>query len=384
MLQHVLMFLLGLVVLTAGAEAMVRGAARLALTLGISPLVVGLTIVAFGTSAPEMAVSAGAALSGSGDLAVGNVVGSNIANILLILGLSSLITPLVVNEQIIRQEIPIMIGASALFLALSMDGNINRGEGILLFVLVIVYAVFLVRQSRRASPKSQQAFAEEMPDTQSRWDAHWLVQSALVIAGLGMLVLGAGWLVDAAVAIARGFGVSDLVIGLTVVAVGTSMPEIATSLVAAWRGERDIAVGNVVGSNIFNILACMGLAGALADGGIAVSAAARDFDLWVMFAVTLACLPIAMIGRRIVRVEGAVFVAYYLAYTAYLVLSAIRHDQLAVYAGWISNFALPATIILMVLYFVRNQAGDAALNEPQSAASGPVDDHSPSKVDAGL
>ncbi|MCK6391838.1 MAG: calcium/sodium antiporter, partial [Azonexus sp.] len=341
-------------------------------------------IVAFGTSAPEMAVSAGAALSGSGDLAVGNVVGSNIANILLILGLSSLITPLVVNEQIIRQEIPIMIGASALFLALSMDGNINRGEGILLFVLVIVYAVFLVRQSRLASPKSQQAFAEEMPDTQSRWDAHWLVQSALVIAGLGMLVLGAGWLVDAAVAIARGFGVSDLVIGLTVVAVGTSMPEIATSLVAAWRGERDIAVGNVVGSNIFNILACMGLAGALADGGIAVSAAARDFDLWVMFAVTLACLPIAMIGRRIVRVEGAVFVAYYLAYTAYLVLSAIRHDQLAVYAGWISNFALPATIILMVLYFVRNQAGDAALNEPQSAASGPVDDHSPSKVDAGL
>lgn len=353
MLEHILMFILGLAALTLGAELMVRGAARLALTFGISPLVVGLTIVAFGTSAPEMAVSAGAALSGSGDLAIGNVVGSNIANILLILGLSALIVPLAVNEQIIRQEIPIMIGASLLFLVLALDGNISRLEGGLLFSLVIVYTVFLVTQSRRASKATEAEFADEMPDTSSKWDAHWSVQMLLVLAGLGLLVLGADWLVDAAVAVARMFGVSDLVIGLTVVAVGTSMPEIATSLVAAFRGQRDIAVGNVVGSNIFNVFACLGFAGLIADGGIVVSEAARNFDLWVMLAVAFACLPIVVTGREIARWEGGVFIGYYVAYTLYLVLAAVQHSSLPLFSTAMLSYVLPLTVITLIVSFVR-------------------------------
>lgn len=353
MLEHLLMFTLGLIALTIGAELMVRGAARLALTFGISPLVVGLTIVAFGTSAPEMAVSAGAALSGSGDLAIGNVVGSNIANILLILGLSALIVPLAVNEQIIRQEIPIMIGSCLLFLVLALDGNISRGEGALLFALVIVYTVFLVTQSRRASKAAEAEFAEEMPDTTSTWDAHWSVQALLVLGGLVLLVLGADWLVDSAVAVARAFGVSDLVIGLTVVAIGTSMPEIATSLVAAFRGQRDIAVGNVVGSNIFNIFACMGFAGLIADGGIAVSETARNFDLWVMLAVAFACLPIVVTGREIARWEGGVFLGYYAAYTLYLVLAATQHESLPAFSTAMLSYVLPLTVITLIVSFVR-------------------------------
>lgn len=353
MLEHILMFILGLVALTIGAELLVRGAARLALTFGISPLVIGLTIVAFGTSAPEMAVSAGAALNGSADIAIGNVVGSNIVNVLFILGLSALIVPLAVNEQIIRQEIPIMIGASLLFVVLALDGSISRGEGLLLFALVIVYSTFLVIQSRRASKAAQDEFAEEMPDTSSQWDAHWSVQALLVIGGLGLLVIGADWLVDAAVAVARAFGVSDLVIGLTVVAVGTSMPEIATSLVAAFRGQRDIAVGNVVGSNIFNIFACLGVAGILADGGVTVSEAARNFDLWVMLAVAFACLPIFVTGREIARWEGGVFIAYYVAYTAYLVLAATQHSSLPTFSTVMLSYVLPLTVITLIVSFVH-------------------------------
>ncbi|PKO63691.1 MAG: sodium:calcium antiporter, partial [Betaproteobacteria bacterium HGW-Betaproteobacteria-17] len=258
MLMQALMFVLGLVALVIGAEAMVRGASRLAVSWGISPLVVGLTVVAFGTSAPEMAVSVGAALSGTSDLAIGNVVGSNIANILLILGISALVAPLLVHEQIIRQEVPVMIGATLLVVAMALDGGIGRIEAGLLFALVMAYTVFLVVQSRRASKDAEAEFASEIPTSQ--WDRHWGVQAALVIGGLALLVLGADWLVGAAVVFAKYFGVSDLVIGLTVVAVGTSMPEIATSLIAALRGQRDIAVGNVIGSNIFNLLAVLGAA----------------------------------------------------------------------------------------------------------------------------
>ncbi len=269
MLEQVLMFVLGLVALVVGAELLVRGASRLAVSFGVSPLVVGLTVVAFGTSAPEMAVSVGSALAGNADLALGNVVGSNICNVLLILGIAALITPLLVNEQIIRQEIPIMIGASALLVVMALDGNIGLVESIALFALVIIYTVFLVVQSRRASKAVQDEFETEIPT--STWDRHWAVQVALIAVGLVLLVVGAGWLVDAAVAFARAFGVSDLVIGLTVVAVGTSMPEIATSIIAAIRGQRDIAVGNVVGSNVFNILAVLGAAGIASGAGLPVS-----------------------------------------------------------------------------------------------------------------
>lgn len=352
MLQQVLMFVLGLVVLVIGADVMVRGASRLAVSFGVSPLVVGLTVVAFGTSAPEMAVSVGSALAGTPDLAIGNVVGSNIANVLLILGISALITPLLVDEQIIRQEIPIMIGASALLVVMALDGNIGLLESIVLFALVIAYTVFLVVQSRRASKAVQDEFETEIPT--STWDSHWAVQVALIAVGLVMLVVGADWLVDSAVAFARAFGVSDLVIGLTVVAVGTSMPEIATSIVAAMRGQRDIAVGNVVGSNVFNILAVLGAAGIASGVGLPVSEAARNFDLWVMLAVAFACLPIMITGREIARWEGVVFLAYYAAYTAWLVLQAQQHASVQAFSGIMLGYVMPLTVITIVVSIVRS------------------------------
>jgi cation:H+ antiporter len=352
MLQQVLMFLAGLAVLVVGADVLVRGASRLAVSFGVSPLVVGLTVVAFGTSAPEMAVSVGSALAGSPDLAIGNVVGSNIANVLLILGISALITPLLVDEQIIRQEIPIMIGASALLVVMALDGNIGLLESIALFGLVIAYTVFLVVQSRRASKSVQDEFETEIPT--STWDRHWAVQVGLIAAGLVMLVVGADWLVDSAVAFARAFGVSDLVIGLTVVAVGTSMPEIATSIVAAIRGQRDIAVGNVVGSNVFNILAVLGAAGIAAGAGLPVSEAARNFDLWVMLAVAFACLPIMITGREIARWEGVIFLAYYAAYTAWLVLQAQQHASLPAFSGIMLGYVMPLTVITVVVSIVRS------------------------------
>lgn len=353
MLMQALMFVLGLVALIIGAEAMVRGASRLAVSWGISPLVVGLTVVAFGTSAPEMAVSVGAALAGTTDLAIGNVVGSNIANVLLILGISALVAPLLVAEQIIRQEIPIMIGASLVVVAMALDSAIGRAEAALLVALVIAYTVFLIMQSRRASQAAADEFAGEI--STSRWDRHWSVQTLLVVGGLSLLVLGAGWLVDAAVTFAKVLGVSDLVIGLTVVAVGTSMPEIATSLIAALRGQRDIAVGNVVGSNIFNLLAVLGAAGLVSAEGLGVHEAARNFDLWVMLAVAFACLPILLTGREIARWEGAVFLGYYAAYTTYLVLAAQEHDALPAYSGVMLSYVMPLTVVTLVVSFLRRR-----------------------------
>lgn len=353
MLTQLLFFTLGLVTLVVGAELLVRGASRFALSMGVSPLVVGLTVVAFGTSAPEMAVSVGAALGGNPDLAIGNVVGSNIANVLLILGLCAIIAPLVVDEQIIRQEIPIMIGASILMIVMSLDGTISRLEAGLLFALVIGYTIFLVRQSRQATRATQDEFADDMPPDSS-WDRHWSVQVGLIVVGLVGLVQGANWLVGAAVAFAQAFGVSDLVIGLTVVAVGTSMPEIATSIIAAIRGQRDIAVGNIVGSNVFNIFAVIGATGLVSTAGIPISETARAFDLWVMLAVALACLPIMASGREIARWEGWVFLGYYAAYTAYLVLAAQQHAFLPGLTNLMANYVMPVTVIVLILHLMQH------------------------------
>lgn len=350
-------FLAGLVALAFGANVLVRGASRLALSLGLSPLVVGLTIVAFGTSAPEIAVSVGAVLDGQGDIAVGNVVGSNILNVLLILGASALIAPLVVHVQLIRQEIPVMLGASMLLLALALDGSIQVWEGGFLLVLLVAYTSFVVVQSRRESRSQSAEFDDEIrPAAQGAWDAHWAVQLGLIAAGLTLLVTGSEWLVNSSVAFARAFGVSDVVIGLTIVAAGTSMPEVATSLTAAFKGERDIAVGNVVGSNIFNILGCVGASGLVAgSGGLAVAASLLNFDIWVMLAVALACLPVFVTGREIARWEGGVFLGYYVAYVAYLILAAQKHDALGTFSASTLGFVLPITIVTMVVVWLRQE-----------------------------
>jgi len=350
-------FAAGLTALVFGADALVRGASKLALSLGLSPLVVGLTIVAFGTSAPEMAVSTGAVLDGKGDIAVGNVVGSNIFNVLFILGASALIIPLLVHIQLIRQEIPVMLGASLLLLVLGLDGSIAVWEGAFLLALLLAYTAFLVVQSRRQNAREAAEFDAEIQAARAgAWDAHWMVQLGLIVAGLALLVVGSDWLVGSAVKFAKAMGVSDLVIGLTIVAAGTSMPEVATSLTAALKGERDIAVGNVVGSNTFNILGVVGLSGLAAGAnGLVLAPSVLNFDIWVMLAVALACLPVFLTGREIARWEGALFLGYYIAYVAYLVLAAQRHAALGPLSASMLGFAVPITIVTFVVIWLNQQ-----------------------------
>jgi cation:H+ antiporter len=350
-----LLFVAGLVALIVGAEALVRGASKLALALGISPLVVGLTVVSFGTSAPELAVSVGAVLGGTTDIAIGNVVGSNVFNVLFILGVSALITPLVVNVQLIRQEVPIMIGATLLLLVLTLDGSLGFVDGGLLFALLLAYTVFLVRQSRAETHAAHEEYSSEFePDPPGGWDRRLPVQLLLIAGGLGLLVLGSDWLVTASIAFAKALGVSDVVIGLTIVAAGTSMPEVATSVMAALKGERDIAVGNVVGSNTFNILGCLGLSGlAAGSAGLTMPPAVLNFDIWVMIAVALACLPVFLTGREIARWEGGVFFLYYAAYVVYLILASQHHQALGRFSSAMLSFVIPITLVTLVVLAVR-------------------------------
>ncbi|EFO81731.1 CaCA family Na(+)/Ca(+) antiporter [Oscillochloris trichoides DG-6] len=349
-LMTMVLFVIGLVLLIAGAELLVRGASRLAGAAGIPPLIIGLTVVAFGTSAPEFAVSAQSALSGQADIALGNVVGSNIFNVLFILGASALIIPLVVQRQLVRLDVPIMIGASLLLGLLALDGIVNRVDGVILFVLLLAYIAFQVRQGLRES--SNGADADDQIE-KPKGAGQLIMNIGLIIVGLAMLVVGSGWLVDGAVAIARALGLSELIIGLTIIAAGTSLPEVAASMIAALRGERDIAVGNVVGSNIFNILGILGLTAVIAPSGVAVAPAALAFDIPVMIAVMLACLPIFFTEHRIARWEGGLFLGYYVAYTAYLVLAATNHDALPLFSSMMMTFVLPLTLITLVVLGVR-------------------------------
>jgi len=345
-----LWFIPGLIALIFGAELLVRGGARLALSFGISPLVVGLTVVAFGTSAPELAVSVQAAWSGRVDIGLGNVVGSNIVNILLILGVSALITPLIVHQQLVRQEVPLMIGLSFLVWGMALDGGIRRGEGILLVTILVAYTVFLIRQSRRETAADiREEYDEAIAGEGWPIERHAWGQIVLVLGGIALLVLGSTWLVEAAVTFARWAGMSELVVGLTVVAVGTSLPEIATSILAAIRGQRDIAVGNVVGSNIFNILAVLGVAASVAPAELTVSPAMLAFDLPVMVAVAVACLPIFFTGYLIARWEGALFLGYYLVYTAYLLMDASGDAATGGLGRVMIWFVLPLTAITLVV-----------------------------------
>ncbi len=312
----------GLVLLVVGAELLVRGAASMATAAGVTPLVVGLTVVAFGTSSPELAASLGAAASGQPDLAIGNVVGSNIFNVLLIVGVSAAITPLVVNRQLLRLDVPAMIGVSAGAWALSVDGRLGRAEGVLLLTAVVAYTGLLIRLGRRLPETVGEEYAAELGPPRSSRPRVWLVSSAQAIVGLALLALGSKWLVEGAVAVARALQVSDLVIGLTLVAAGTSLPEVATSVVAALRGHRDIAVGNVVGSNVFNLTAVLGTAAVVAPNGVNVSRQAAVFDMPVMVAVTVVCWPLFFTGRIVARWEGWLLLASYAAYLGWLVARA--------------------------------------------------------------
>lgn len=348
MLVSILMLVAGLVVLVVGAEFLVKGAAKLATAVGISPLVVGLTVVAFGTSAPELAVSVTSAFRGQPDLAVGNVVGSNIFNILVILGLAAVITPLVVAQQLVRFDVPVMIGISVLVFLLALDGGLSRLDGLLLFGGAIAYTSFLIRQSRRESSAVAEEYAKEFGRPEKQATA-WVKNTGFVIGGTIGLVIGSHWLVEGALYIARFYGISELVIGLTIISAGTSLPEVATSVVAALRGERDIAVGNAVGSNIFNILSVLGLASLVAPAGIAVDRAALVFDIPVMIAIAIAALPVFFSGYKISRINGGMFLAYYAFYLAYLFLNATGHDALDDYRAALVYFVVPLTVVTLAI-----------------------------------
>lgn len=362
----------GLVVLGLGADWLVRGASRLATAAGISPLVVGLTVVAFGTSAPELSVSVVSALQGQTDVALGNVVGSNVLNVLFILGLSATITPLAVQRQLVRLDVPLMIGASALVYLMALDLHISRLDAALLAAGLLGYLGLQVVQGRKEGAAAAAArSATPLPEDEegdepatAAGEAHgdaearrprrrWLRNGLLTLAGLALLVVGSRWFVTGAVTLARSFGLSELVIGLTLVALGTSLPEVATSVMAALKGERDLAVGNVVGSNLFNLLGVLGVAGVVAPDGLPVSSAIVGFDLPVMIAVAVACLPVFFSGLTIARWEGVLFLGYYVAYTAFIVLAASQHQAAPLFGLVMLEFVIPLTVITLGVVMLR-------------------------------
>jgi cation:H+ antiporter len=358
----ILLLIIGLVFLIVGAEALVRGASRIAASVGISSLVIGLTVVAFGTSSPELAVSIMASTSDQSDIAMGNVLGSNIFNILFILGLSAIITPMIVHLQIIRIDVPILIALSAMVWIFGLDGNINRWEALILALLGVGYIFLAFHLSKKEKNKSAQAEYNEAFGEVPPKNKHW--QSVLyIILGLVLLIFGSRFLVNSAVVIAKSLGVSDLVIGLTIIAAGTSLPEVATSIIAALRGERDIAVGNAIGSNLFNIFFILGIAGMISGDGINVADSALRFDIPVMVFTAVACLPLFFTGKKLDRWEGMVFFLYYIAYTIYLVLSSQQHAALYTYSRAMLWFVIPLTIITLIVVTLRNRKHNNANRE---------------------
>lgn len=360
-LWTIIFFVIGVAALVVGAEALVRGAARLAARTGISTVVIGLTVVAFGTSAPELAVSLGAAVRDQADLAVGNVVGSNIANVLLVLGLSAVAGGgLVVAQRIVRIDVPIMLLLSVGVFILGLDNELNRIEGIVFVVALIVYITWTVVASRRSNAEVETEYDEALSEEKLRASSP-LTDIGYVLAGLVLLVLGSSALVEAATDIAEALGVSELVIGLTVVAVGTSLPEIATSVLAAARGQRDLAVGNAVGSNLFNILAVLGITATVSPSSIPIPDGALSLDLPVMIAVAIACLPIFWNGYSLLRWEGAVFLGYYASYIVYLVLDSADHGAANEYGVALVGFVIPLTVLTFVVIAVRSRRAERSL-----------------------
>lgn len=335
MILAIILFLLGLVGLLAGAKWLVRGASALAATCGLSPLVIGLTVVAFGTSAPEIGVSIVGALRGEGSLIVGNVVGSNIFNILLVLGLCATITPLVVKKRLIWWDVPLMIGASGLFWLMASTGHIGRLAGLILFASIIAYlllAFFVLKKE----PHEKEAV------TLPLWQ-----QITYIVIGLIALGLGSEFLIRGGSFIARALGVSELLIGLTVMAVGTSLPELITTLIALKEGKRDLAVGNVIGSNLFNLLAVMGIAGLISPFEVPLQAV--TFDIPIMLGVAIATLPIFLTGHLISRWEGLLFLFYYVIYIIYLIFGIHPY-----FTSALIYFILPLTVLTLGTSVVRH------------------------------
>ncbi len=344
-LINVIELLSGLVLLLIGAELMVRAAVRLAERLHVRPLIIGLTIVALGSSAPQMTVSLQAALTDNPDIAVGSVVGSGIFNILVTLGLSALIIPLRVSRQLVRLDIPLMIGASLLVFILAWNKDLGRFDGVLLLGALALYLGLLFRQSRHSTrPHGARPQATQQS---------WLISVLMILAGLAMLVFAGRLLLGAAVVVATDLGLSERVIGLTVVAVGTSLPELATSLIAALRGQRDIAVGNVIGANLFNLLGVLGLTALLAPTPLSVSPNALDFDLPVMLGVAALCLPVFYSGYRVTRAEGLLLLGLYLVYGLHVVSFTTGMPLAGKLERLMLFYVLPALLTFLLFTSIR-------------------------------
>ncbi|MFI7066004.1 calcium/sodium antiporter [Kribbella sp. NPDC050124] len=312
-----LLILGGLVGLLGGAELVVRGGTGLALRLGIAPIVVGVTVVSLGTSMPELAIGIDAARQGSAGLAVGNIVGTNLVNLLLILGLSALIAPIALDTRTVRFDLPSMTAVSVVLLLVALDGTLGALDGLVLLLLGIAYTVGVLRTSQRESPTVQEEYEADYETKKTRPWVH--VVSLLV--GIAVIVVGATLLVDGAVDAARAFGVSDAVIGLTIIAIGTSAPELVTTLLSTIRGNRDIALGNLLGSSVYNIAIILGITILAAPGVVPVPDEILRGDLLLMVGAAIACVPVFVSGRRITRIEGGAFVAAYVVYLTWLLIS---------------------------------------------------------------
>ncbi len=342
----VLLLLAGIVLLVAGGEILVRGASTIARSFGLSPLVVGLTVVSFATSAPELAVTVEASLSGRPGLAVGNVVGSNVANILLVVGVAGTIISLAVQSPVVRRDVPVLIALSLLFWVMAVDGTVSTLDGVVLVGLLLTYTTVTVVRSRQRKDPGPVHEAPPAPGGTP-------VAVLLVTGGVGLLAWGANWLVSGAVDIATALGLSETVVGLTIVAIGTSLPELTTSVTAAIRGSVEMAVGNAVGSCIFNLGAVMGLTAVISPDGVPVTDGAATFDIPVMVVVVMSLLPIAFTGARVAKREAWLFVGYYLAYTAYLLLDSAGHDALPQFSSVMLAFVLPVTVLTLGLLVVQ-------------------------------
>ncbi len=326
-LHPALLFLGGLVVVVLGAEMLLRGATRIATLLRISPIVIGLTVVSVGTSAPELAVGLTAAHEGKGPLAVGNIAGTNIVNILLILGLSAAIRPLPTRSLSVRLDVPVMIATAVAVLVMAMDGVLTRAEGLGLLLAAVVYTVALVQLSRQEAPDTRLAFrdalAAQAPPRVNlpTGAAAWAWNGALLLAGMALAVLGAELLVAGAVELAKAYGVSDAFIGLSIVAIGTSAPELVTTMISTLRNDRDVAIGNLIGSSIYNVLVILGLTMVAAPAsGVDVSAEVLWIDLPLAALVAIVCLPVFRSDRLVSRREGIGFVLAYAVYLGSLLL----------------------------------------------------------------
>ncbi|WP_338481045.1 calcium/sodium antiporter [Pseudomonas trivialis] len=334
----------GLLLLIVGAEVLVRAAVRLAASLKVRPLIIGLTIVAFGSSAPQMTVSLQATLAGNTDIAVGSVIGSSIFNVLVTLGLAALIIPLRVSRQLVRLDIPVMIIAALLVFTLAANEELTPLDGLLLLIALLAYLGVLHYQTRHSRrPRTL--------DTVAR--APWLSSVVRIVGGLLVLVLAGHLLLGAAVDVASDLGLSERIVGLTLIGVGTSLPCLATSLIAALRGEREIAVGNVIGSNLFNLLGVLGLTALLAPTPLSVSPNAVDFDLPVMLGVVVLCLPVFYSGYRVTRAEGLVMLGLYLAYGLHVMAFTTGMPLVGKLEHLMLYYILPALVAFLLFSTLR-------------------------------